>query len=366
MGFTPPIRRSRKPPFCPRAECISHSESAPWRYKKKGFYLRKTAPRRIQRYLCSQCGRNFSSQTFSTSYWLRRPELLRPVFLRILSCSALRQIAQEYRVSHTTILRLVERLGRHCLLVHEKLRPSIPREILVLDGFRSFEFGQYWPFDLNLVVGSSHYVYGFQDAELPRSGSMRPAQRRKWLALQAAHGRPDPRATERSVGELLDRLVPPGASLHLRSDRHPAYSRALKALGDREIEHRRTSSRVARTPQNPLFPVNLADLLLRHTGANHKRETIAFSKRRQGALYRAAIFTVWRNYLKSSSERLRDAPPGVRVGAVTRRLRPEEVLGERLFVWQWGLGGWLERCYFGRIRTRRLAGCRSHELRYAI
>ena len=133
MGFTPPIRRSRKPPFCPRAECISHSELAPWRYKKKGFYLRKTAPRRIQRYLCSQCGRNFSSQTFSTSYWLRRPELLRPVFLRILSCSALRQIAQEYRVSHTTILRLVERLGRHCLLP-ARLAPSGRGPLLACGG----------------------------------------------------------------------------------------------------------------------------------------------------------------------------------------------------------------------------------------
>jgi hypothetical protein len=39
------------------------------------------------------------------------------------------------------------------------------------------------------------------------------------------------------------------------------------------------------TAQNPLFPVNLADLLLRHSSANHKRETIAFSKRRQGAMY---------------------------------------------------------------------------------
>jgi hypothetical protein len=46
------------------------------------------------------------------------------------------------------------------------------------------------------------------------------------------------------------------------------------------------------TTQNPLFPVNLADLLLRHSSVNHKRETLAFSKRRQGALYRVAIWVV--------------------------------------------------------------------------
>jgi hypothetical protein len=65
-----------------------------------------------------------------------------------------------------------------------------------------------------------------------------------------------------------------------------------------------------------LFPVNLADLLLRHTGANHKRETIAFSKRHQIACYRTAIWVAWRNYLKSLSERRRDAPPAVRMGVI--------------------------------------------------
>jgi hypothetical protein len=114
-----------------------------------------------------------------------------------------------------------------------------------------------------------------------------------------------------------------------------------------------------------LFPVNLADLLLRHTGANHKRETIAFSKRRQGALYRAAIWLVWRNYVKSTSEKRRDDPPGVKLGLIPTRLRVEDVLRERRFPWQVSLRGWLERCYYGQIPTRRIHRCRTHRLRYA-
>lgn len=341
-------------------------ESGPWRYKKKGFYTRQAAPRRIQRYVCTHCGRNFSAQTFSPTYWLRHPALLAPLFHRVLACSAFRQIAHEFGVSHTTVMRLVERLGRHCLLLHEQLRPEIPKEPLVLDGFRSFEFGQYWPFDLHLLVGASHYVYGFQDAELRRSGTMRPLQRQKREALERAHGRPDPQATQRSVEELLGRVVPTEVSVPLHSDEHPAYARAMRSLPDRRFEHRTTSSKAARIPQNPLFPVNLADLLLRHTGANHKRETIAFSKRRQGALYRAAIFAVWRNYVKSVSERRRDAPPGVAVGAIRRALTVSEVLQLRRFPWRSELTGWLARCYFGRIPTRRLARRRTHQLTYAV
>ena len=300
------------------------------------------------------------------TYWLKRPDLLEPLFWRILHCSAMRQIAHEFGVAHSTIQRQIERLGRHCLLFHERLRPAVPREPLVLDGFRTFESGQYWPFDLNLLVGTSHYVYGFNEAELRRSGSMRPGQRRRRAELETAHGRPDPQATRRAIEELVGRVVPEGARVDIHSDEHESYPRALRRLSKRAIRHKTTSSKAARTPRNPLFPVNLADLLLRHGSANHKRETIAFSKRRQGALYRAAIFTVWRNYVKSSSEARRTEPPGVRIGVVERRLAPREILGTRLFPWRLPLRGWLERCYFGRIPTRKLAGCRVHTLRLAL
>jgi len=354
------------PPRCPRRSCDSHTEPRSWRYKKKGFYSRQRGPRRVQRYLCQHCHRNFSSQTFAPSYWLRRPGLLPTLFWRVLACSSYRQIAQELGVSHTTVQHQVERLGRHCLLLHEQLRPrGAPREPLVLDGFRSFEFGQYWPFDLNLVVGVSHFVYGFNDAELRRSGAMTPAQRRRRAQLEGSHGRPDPGATRKAIRELVGRVIPSGGRAEIHSDEHTAYPPAFRALPSRRIRHWTTSSRASRTPRNPLFPVNLADLLLRHTGANHKRETIAFSKRRQGALYRAAIWLVWRNYVKSTSEKRRDAPPAVRLGVLPRRMTVAEVLRERQFPWQADLSAWLTRCYFGRIPTRRLGRCRQHRLRYA-
>jgi transposase-like protein len=360
-------RAQAAPPHCPNPVCDSHGGSRPWRYKRKGFYSRAAAPRRIQRYLCQHCHRNFSAQTFSTTYWLRRPDLLRPLFWRLLGCSAYRQIAREFDVSHATIQRQTERLGRHCLLLHERLRPrQAPREPLVLDGFRTFEYGQYWPFDLNLLVGVSHYVYGFNEAELRRSGTMRPAQRAKRTRLEARHGRAVPHATEQAVEELVGRIVPAGAAAEIHSDEHVSYPRAFARLPDRVIEHTTTSSRASRTPRNPLFPVNLADLLLRHTSANHKRETIAFSKRRQGALYRAAVWMVWRNYVKSRSEKRRDPPPGVEVGAIERRWTVGNVLARREFLWRGDLTGWMERCYFGRIPTRRLPAGRTHRLRYAV
>jgi hypothetical protein len=107
-----------------------------------------------------------------------------------------------------------------------------------------------------------------------------------------------------------------------------------------------------------LFPVNLADLLLRHTGAHHKRKTIAFSKRRQGAMYRLAIWTVWRNYVKWSSERKRGPTPAMQLGLLARPLAVRELLRARLFPGHLELAGWIRP-------TRRLPSGPLHALRYA-
>ena len=359
----------RRPPFCPHADCDSRSQSTTWRFIKKGFYLRRRRPHRVQKYQCSRCRRYFSASSFSTRYWLRRPELLEPVFHRLVACSGFRQIAREYGVSHSTVRRMSDRLGRHCLLFHERRRPkSCPTEPLVLDGFRSFEHSQYWPMDLNLVVGGeSLFVYGFNDAELRRSGTMRPAQAAKRELLEKRYGRPDPQATRKRVEELLRRVVPPGGCVVLRSDEHQAYPRAIRRLRDRTFIHEQTSSKVARTTKNPLFAVNLSDLLIRHSSANHKRETIAFSKRRQSALYRLAIWSVWRNYVKDRSENRRRGTPARAVGIAERSLSVREILVRRLFPGRTrGIRGWLAECYFGRIGTRAIGRCVAHEARYTV
>lgn len=363
MFETTPVRR---PPFCPHPDCDSRTNPTPWRFIKKGFYLRRRSPHRVQKYQCSRCRRGFSSATFSPAYWLRRPDLLPDVFLQLVSCAGFRQIARARGVSHSTVRRISDRLGRHCLLFHERARPkSCPREPLVLDGFRSIEHSQYWPMDLNLVVGPSLFVYGFSDAELRRSGTMRPAQAVKRALLERRYGRPDPQATRRSVEELLRRVVPPGGTVELRSDEHQAYPRALARLPGRVFLHARTSSRAARTTSNPLFAANLSDLLIRHSSANHKRETIAFSKRRQSAMYRLAIWTVWRNYMKDRSENRSRGTPAQALGITTGPLGIREILARRLFPEREGISGWLKRCYDGRIRTRAIERCAAHRARYA-
>jgi hypothetical protein len=335
---------------------------------RNGFFVRQSSPQRIQRFRCDTCRRNFSTQTFETDYWLKLAYLLPLAFHHTVACSAHRQVARMYRVSPQTIARMTARLARQCQLMHELLRPrGSLREPLAADSFESFEFSQYHPTSFHVTVGQrSHYFYGFTESELRRRGRMTSAQKRRRAQLEATLGRPSPRAIERDFEGLL-RIVSVGSkTLELHTDEHQDYPRAIRRLAHLTVDHRTISSRAARTPQNPLFPVNLLDLLIRHSGANHKRETIAFSKRRQGANERLWTFLVWRNYAKSFSERHPGVSPAMRLGLTDRLWTVEDLLSERLFFTRVGLPKPWEIHYRRLTPTRRIPNPAVHRLKYAF
>jgi hypothetical protein len=265
-------------------------------------------------------------------------------------------------------MRLSERLGRHCLLfLWRDLQRIRLGEPVAVDGFESFAHSQYYPCHFHLAVGAdSHFTYAFTDSELRRKGRMTDAQKRRRAELERRHGRPDPRSIEKEIAELV-RLLPEShaRTLVIRSDEHPAYPRGLKRAA-RLIRHEVTPSTARRTSANPLFPVNLMDLLIRHCSGNHKRETIAFSKTRQNGVERLAILIVWRNYAKSFSENRRDATPAMTLGLADRKLTPADVLRMRLFPWLIGLPARWERYYRRLVSTGPRGTSRPHELRLAF
>jgi hypothetical protein len=373
-----PHRPDFRPPFCPNPDCKFHHPDPDWKAWKDGSFTRKSDQRRVQRFRCPHCQRRFSTQTFSTTYWLRYRHLLHRIAQMVSEGPALRQIARILGVGYQTVMRHVARAGRHCLLFHQALRQGHPiTEPLVADGLESFEYSQYFPFHTNLAAGAESWaIYHFTDSPLRRKGRMTAHQKRRRAELERLLGRPDPQAVENGVVSLLRHLLPDvsGETLVLHTDDHPAYHRALRRLrregpGSPRIEHHVTPSKVRRTQSNPLFPVNLADLLLRHGNANHRRETIAFSKRRQASHERTAIFVIWRNCIKKRREK--ESWPtetaAMRAGWTKGPWTWRRVFGRRLFASRIPLPeGWME-IYRRHIRTPALGpGQAVHACRYAF
>jgi hypothetical protein len=252
--------------------------------------------------------------------------------------------------------------------LRSKLKDHIIDEPIVFDGFESFEYSQYHPFHINIAVeADSWYIYNFTDSPLRRKGTMTAAQKAKREELEETMGRPIPKAVENGIYGLLHPLVEhlPDGVMQLHCDDHKAYPRALRRLKRdveslNQIELTVTSSKTRRTSKNPLFPVNLTDLRLRHGNANHRRETIAFSKRRQCAMERMAILSVSHNFVQKRSQNgIDQSSAGVR-GIESKRLSWKEILKQRLFPERFDLPRVWFDYYFRQTFTLILAGNEIH------
>jgi transposase-like protein len=366
MRYAP---RTFTPPHCPNRNCRYHNPIRPgWRYKKAGFFFRLQRPCRIQRYRCQNCHRYFSTQTFHITYWLKRADVVTTLLTKTVGCMANRQIARDIGVSPKTVDDQLSRLGRHCMLYHyQRVGGMGAPASVVVDGFETFELSQYYPFHFNLCVEKdTDFVLGFTDSELRRKGRMTPEQKARRRALEALHGRPDPGAVRKQMAALLRDTVGGAREITIHSDEHPAYPVAMKRLPVK-ITHHVTPGKDPRNVHNPLFPVNLLDLLIRHSQAGHKRETIAFAKRRAASAERLAIFVVWRNYIKGRREKKRGSPtPAMCRGIAEGPVTPGELLSRRLFFDHIRLPQRWREYYERSIRTRALGRHRTHHLIYAF
>jgi hypothetical protein len=162
----------------------------------------------------------------------------------------------------------------------------------------------------------------------------------------------------------LDVVLAKATSAVVRSDDHRSYRPAIAAQSC-AVEHQVVSSRKARNPQNPLFPINELDMLLRHSQSNHRRETIAFSKRRQGSAERLVVFQVWRNYVKRHREKGPTTTPAMKRGLLSTPLTVKDICRERLFPDRIGLPPRWQEYYDRVVVTREIPNNRRHTLKYA-
>jgi len=220
------------------------------------------------------------------------------------------------------------------------------------------------PFHHNIAVEpDSGFLLYHTDSPLRRKGRMTAAQKKRREELERRHGRPDPKAVQTGIRELLEFVTRGRREITGRSDEHPAYRRAIAQL-DCRVRHRVTSGRDRRDKHNPLWEVNLADLMIRHCTAAHKRETIAWVKRRQSSAERLSIFLVWRNLMKRRWEKGAAVSSGMLKGVTDRLWTVRDVLGERIFRTRVELPRVWAEYYDRAVETVGLRRNRRHRLSY--
>jgi hypothetical protein len=364
------------PPFCPCPDCGQHRlpEGDRARFHRHGAYRRASDGRRVPRFRCALCRHTCSQQTFSCSYYLKRPGLGPPIAAALEAGSAHRQIARSLRCAPSTVTHRAARLGRHAILLLARALGASPPldEPVVVDHFESFAFSQDFPFGIATAVGArSWFLYGLDPA--PHEPGGKPKRRSRALSPMRRGG------YRASFSRILDTLLPLAESkapLRLITDGHDAYVSAVHGhSGSSRIRHLRFPNPKGRrkdAPRTPearrrdaaMFPVDLLHAILRHTCAHHRRETIAFGRRLNALMERMFLTAVWRNFVKRRSERKPGAPvtPAMYRGLASEPWSWDKVLAQRLFATRAPLPATWQELYDRLWITPAVGNNRRHTL----
>jgi len=320
------------PPFCPNDQCEYHHrppETGDW-YRKKGSYHTQVSGEVI-RFVCLNCRRGFSEQTFRLDYYVKRKLDYQLIFDSINNCAGVRKVARKLQISHQAISNRLGRMARQAMALQAQLSEQLRlREDLVTDGFESYVKDKWQPNNIHILMGSdSQFLYGFDFAHLRRKGRMSERQKleRNIRESQYLQSRISITQSFRQLLFTVEELLASSSqkSTRLFSDEKLEYARAiednewLQELVQRgSFTHVRISSKLSRTPQNPLFPVNYYDRQLRKDNANHVRKTVRFSQNVNNCLERFAVYQMQHNYFK---------PYRIEQGKKKRNLRHGEVAG---------------------------------------
>ena len=290
------------PSHCPNPACPAHIHPTNDWLRPFGSY-HTAAHGTVLRFRCRHCGTTCSTQTESMHYAAKRRLPLKAIATSLLEGASQREIARRYHTSPMAVHNAVVRLGRQAIAAESLLLNHLsPRDRLVFDGLRSFVTSQDYPCDLTtLVDAESETILAITHGLFLRAGRRTRAQQRR-IQLKRNQWQIPKGTMSRAISLIWDEIwnylsVRGGESARIDTDRNYVYRRlglhspAYRFMQTHKLAvHRTTSSTAPRTHDNPLFPVNYVDRLVRHRLREHTRETIAFGRHSAMQLYRMWVF----------------------------------------------------------------------------
>lgn len=296
-----------KPAFCPNPKCRLHRKKhseEDW-YVRNGSYWTKLKGS-IPRFICTICGKGFSSQTFHIDYYTKKGIPFREVVRHLSESSSNRGMGRLLGCTANSIQNRIDRLSRFCIEKMAGIHKSLPvKEDLCADGFESFAKSKYFPNNINILVGAkSQFVYFMNHVALKRKGAMTDSQKKKrnelYKTCEFTKGR-----MKDSFKELIEYIDAADSSrpITLRTDMKTEYAQAIKEINEKKpkeerIRHHTVSSRKTRDTNNPLFSVNYTDREIRKDLANHRRKTTCYARKTNNMLNRMYVYFAHHNFTK--------------------------------------------------------------------
>jgi len=215
-------------------------------------------------------------------------------------------MARNHRCSPGLILNRIQRLSQRISAVYSReIKDLELTENVAADGLESFVLSQYFPTNINILVGQeSQFVYYFNSFHFRRKGRCTEEQKIKKHKLYKIASFEE-KATSKRFKDLLNFLAKKveESSMEkfiLDTDEHKVYLTQFRKhpFIMKKVSHRRTNSKVKRNYQNKLFACNYIDRQIRKDLAEHVRETVQFSRNMNNSMDRFTCYSFWHNFIK--------------------------------------------------------------------
>ena len=192
---------------------------------KNGTFFRPSDGRRIQRYRCKCCGKNFSSATFDQCFGQNKRKKNHSLKMLLCSGVSMRRAALILRIHRITVVRKMKFLAKMARISQEKFLQNLPTIANIqFDDLQTIERSKCLPVAVTLMVESStRKILGFEVASMPANGHLAAISRAKYGKRKEE--RPQ------KIRELFERLsahIDKGA--HILSDQHPLYFPLVKKI----------------------------------------------------------------------------------------------------------------------------------------
>jgi transposase-like protein len=203
---------------CPKCHTTQACSRTRIGFVKFGQYRRKSDRVRVQRFLCTSCGRHFSKATFDPCYRQLKRQVNQDVFNHLSSGVSQRRLSYLLNLNRKTIKRKLIFLGFQSLLRLRQFNLKFPQaERIEFDDLETFEHTKMKPVSVTLAVESlSRRILGFSVSSMPAKGLLAKKSLRKYGA------RMDDRNKGRNtLFNYLKGVIAPTAII--KSDQNPHY-----------------------------------------------------------------------------------------------------------------------------------------------
>ena len=291
---------------CPR--CIKHSKNINLNdvrnssdfVLKKGFFIRSSDGRKIQRYRCLKCDNQFSEATYDLCYHQKKRQINESVFNLFSSAVSQNRMALLLKVNRKTVVRkflFLGQLANQGLLNNLHLKSNLYQK-MEFDDVETFEHTKYKPLSITLAVESkTRFILGMTVSSMACKGPLAKE------SLEIYGKRTDERSANRA--KLFKQLK---NNIHtkaiIKSDLNPHYDKDVKKYfpDSKYLQYKGRKGcvvgqgEIKAVKNDPLFSLNHTAAMLRANLNRLFRRTWNTTKKADRLMYHLAIYSWYHNF----------------------------------------------------------------------